>query len=248
MKHAYTIILVSLMIVAGCSNGEDSGFPEANSSVRQTIKLPASGESGKPESPAAAEDLSKTAPEEIENRAEKADPDIKQVTPDKIEGQYIVKEGDSLTGIANKKDIYNSHLKWSILYRENRKVLASYKTRKDFPDTRLSSGVILKYITNDDLKKNLQGRSRDLYVVNILSSPDMEKIIPHTVKLIDNDFFTYITGIKVNGKDWYRLRVGFFPTRTDARETGQKIKEILGVSEIWAAEIQEDEFLEFGGY
>ena len=248
MKYAYTIILVSLMIAAGCSNGEDSDFQEANTSVRQAIKLPASTDDGKPDSPAAAEDLSKTRPEDIKNRVKKAEAEIRQVTPEKKEGQYIVQEGDSLPGIASKKDIYNSHLKWSILYRENRKALASYKTRKDFPDTRLSSGMILKYITNDDLKKNLQGRSRDLYVINILSSPEMGKIIPHTVKLIDNDFFTYITGIKVNGKDWYRLRVGFFPTRADAWETGQKIKDILGISEIWAAEIEDDEFREFGGY
>ncbi|MFC1495477.1 SPOR domain-containing protein [Thermodesulfobacteriota bacterium] len=52
----------------------------------------------------------------------------------------------------------------------------------------------------------------------------------------------------MNEKDWYRLRVGFFSTRADALETGQKIKDLLGISEIWAAETEDDEFREFGGY
>jgi hypothetical protein len=240
--------LVSLITVVGCSNGEDSDNSEINTSVRQAIKLPASSDSKKSDSPAAAEELPETKPDNIESQAKTPDAGIKQVEIEKKEGQYIVREGDSLPVIANKKDIYNNHLKWAILYRNNKKVLTEYSTRQDFPDTGLSSGMILKFITDDDLKKNLQGRSRDLYVVNILSSPEMEKIIPYTVKLIDNGFFTYITGIKVNGKNYYRLRVGFFPTRADARETGQKIKDLLGVSEIWAAEIEEDEFREFGGY
>jgi hypothetical protein len=248
MKYAYTIILVALIITAGCSSEENTDPPEIKTSVRQAIKLPASSNSGKPDSPAAAEELSKTKPGDIKNRSRIPDADIKQVKPEKKEGQYIVREGDSLPGIANKKDIYNSHLKWTILYRDNRKVLAGYKAKKDFPDTRLSSGMILKFITDYDFKKNLQGRSINLYVVNILSSPDMEKIISHTVKLIDNNYFTYITGVKVNEKNWYRLRVGFFPTRADAREAGQKIKELLGIPEIWAAEIEDDEFREFGGY
>ncbi|MFC1495478.1 LysM peptidoglycan-binding domain-containing protein [Thermodesulfobacteriota bacterium] len=136
MKHAYTIILVSLMITAGCSSEEDTDSSEINTSVRQAIKIPASSDSGKPDSPAAAEELIKTTP----------DADIKQVKPEKKEGQYIVQKGDSLPDIANKKDVYNSHLKWPILYRDNRKLLAGYKTRQDFPDTGLSSGIILKYI------------------------------------------------------------------------------------------------------
>lgn len=247
MKCAYTIILVSLMIAAGCSNGEDTDS-EIKTSVRQPIKLPASSDSKKPDYPAAAEELSDKIPDNIRSQAVTPDTEINQVEPERKEGQYIVREGDSLPVIANKKNIYNSHLKWPILYRDNRRALAEYKTRQDFPDTGLSSGMALQFITGDEFEKNLQGRSIDLYVVNILSSPEIEKIISHTVKLIDNGFFTYITGINVNGKDWYRLRVGFFPTRADARETGQKIKDLLDIPEIWAAEIEDDEFREFGGY
>jgi len=248
MKYAHTIILVSLIIVAGCSSEDDTDYTEINTSVRQAIKLPASGDSKKPDSQAAVEELSETKPDKIISQAKTPDEDIKQVEPEKNEGQYIVGEGDTLPVIANKKDIYNSSLKWPILYRDNKETLPGYKARQNFPDTVLSSGMTLKFITGDDFKRNLQGRSRDLYVVNILSSPEMEKIISYTVKLIDNGFFTYITGIKVNGKNWYRLRVGFFPTRADARETGQKIKDLLDLSEIWAAEIEDDEFREFGGY
>lgn len=248
MKYAFTIILVTLMLAAGCSKEEDTDSAEYNTFVRKPIKVTASSSTEKPSPSAVVEDASVNTPEDIDKGTEESDSATEQDSSQKKQAQYIVQDGDTLVKIATRKDVYNDHLKWAVIYRDNREILAGHKKRPYFPDTGLTKGMILNYTTDDEFQLNLLKQQGNHYVINVLSSPDIEKINPITVKLIDKGFFTYITGTKVNGKDWYRLRVGFFNTRSDAQETGQKIKGLLGISEIWAVKIEDNEFREFGGY
>jgi len=250
MKCAYTmsLILVTLMIVAGCSSEENTDYPGTNRAVRQSIKRPVSNADKKYDSEKVADVSAKEKSVNIKSQAEKSEGGVKQVKSEKQEGQYIVQKGDSLPEIANKDHIYNDSLRWPILYRENKETLDEYKKKPHFPEIELPPSMNLKFISDDDFKKNLRKQSRKNYVVNILSSPQMERLTPLAVKLVDNGFFTYITAIKVNEEDWYRLRVGFYRTRSNAKESGKKIKGLLKLSDIWAAEIEDDEFQEFGGY
>lgn len=248
MKFAFTIILVTLMLAAGCSKEEDSDSTEYNTFVRRPIKIIESGGSEKPASSAAVEDTSMDTTEDMDIGTQKLDSDTEQDSPQQKQVQYIVQEGDTLIEIAARKDVYNGQLKWPVLYRDNREILAGHKKRPDFPDTGLTQGMILNYTSDDDFQMNLKKRSGNHYVVNVLSSPDIKKINPIAVTLIDKGFFTYMTVTKVNEKDWYRLRVGFYNTRTDAQKTGQKIKSLLDISEVWAVKIEDIEFREFGGY
>jgi len=57
-----------------------------------------------------------------------------------------------------------------------------------------------------------------------------------------------MTRVEVEGKEWMRLRVGFFGQKEDAEEEGKKLMEILGFSDIWTTKVGDIERGEFGGY
>lgn len=250
MKYAYTIsfFLVTLLFFSGCSNENSTGYTESNTSVRKPITMPAhpKQETSGP-MPGKNTPIEKT--EDIIKKSEDTSAgNIEPETPEKQKGIYTVRKGDTLSAISEKKDVYNNRLKWTILYRDNKESFSEMTKGKDFYKTGLTPGLKLKFITDEVLKENLKVRSKKYYVANILSSPQMEKLTPMGLKLIENGFFTYITSTMVNNEEWYRLRAGFYRTRSEAIADGQKIKSVLGISDIWAAKIKDDEFEEFGGY
>ncbi len=161
---------------------------------------------------------------------------------------YIVKKGDSLSSIAGRSDVYGDPLKWPILYRLNMDKLDALEAGEDFLESELSEGVMLKIITPDEAKENLERRVHNVWVVNVLSATTNGKIIPVAVRLIDNGYMTYITRAKVKGKDWTRLRVGFFKDRTEADTKGKKIMAMLNLADAWVIKVGKKELGEFGGY
>ncbi len=245
-----SFILAALMIASGCSKEEEEPVITADSTsvIRRPIEKPGPATSEKTDSVKIIDESATAKPDELKSQVKVSDAGKEKIEPRIKEGDYVVLKGDSLSKIADRKNVYNSFLKWPILYRDNRKLLTKYKAGPDLPDIELSPGIVLKFITESDFQNNLREQPENRYVANVLSSPDMKKIVPVAVRLIDEGYFTYLTEIKVNGADWYRLRIGFFRTKSEAQETGRKIKGLLGINEIWATEIGDDEFREFGGY
>ena len=117
-----------------------------------------------------------------------------------------------------------------------------------FPERDLPKGIKLKILTPDEVEKNLRERPREYWVINVLSSPQKERIIPHVIRLIDNGYPVYITRAKVKGKDWMRLRIGFFSQKKDADKEGKNLMERLNFSDVWTTKTGDMEFGEFGGY
>jgi cell division septation protein DedD len=75
-----------------------------------------------------------------------------------------------------------------------------------------------------------------------------EKINPFAANLIANGYLVYITRVKVKGRDWTRLRVGFFKDRTDADRQGKRIMAMLNLTDSWVTKVEKEELEEFGGY
>ena len=249
MKFAYAIlsILVTLFLVSGCS--EDK--PDNNESkkvvrnvVRKTIQKPVRKTQNWEETRKEITDIvNKDIDERIKQETIKGQP-----LPVEEPNIYVSKKGDTLLSISGKTDIYNNSLKWTLLYRDNPEALSSIKNKDNLYEESLPAGIKLKIFPEEEMEKNLEDRPRNYYVANLISSPYMKEIAPQVAKLLDAGYFVYISSTMIDGKEWYRLRAGFFKTRSEANREGDKIKKHLKIPDIWTAKIGNEEFGNFGGY
>ena len=188
------------------------------------------------------------AVEEKALKTPEADDREKETAKEEMTGYYIVKKGESLSGVAARKDVYGDSLKWPILYRANMDKLGKLQLREDFTDSELPEGVRLKIISPDEVQENLKKRIHNMWVVHILSATTNREIIPVTIRLIKNGYPAYITRAKVKGKDWMRLRVGFFKNKIEADTQSKKIMTVLNLADSWVTKVEKKELEKFGGY
>ena len=259
MKVSATIISICLTLFlwcGGCSREEPPPPPDKKHKVVMPIKrpvpqkadtsLPSKQEKAKDETKEATE-VKTAAIEEKTIRPPETEIIEKKAVVEEVTGYYIVKKGYSLSSIAGRDDVYGDPLKWPILYRLNMDKLDTLQVGEDFLESELPEGVRLKIITPDEAKENLERRLHNVWVVNVLSATTNEKIIPVAIRLIKNGYPVYITRATVKGKDWMRLRVGFFENKTDANIEGKKIMALLKLGNSWVTKIAK-ELEEFGGY
>jgi hypothetical protein len=55
--------------------------------------------------------------------------------------------------------------------------------------------------------------------------------LPTAIRLVNDGYPVYLTRAKVKGKDWMRLRVGFFKNRTEATTEAKKIMGLLKLAD-----------------
>ena len=139
-------------------------------------------------------------------------------------------------------------MKWPILYRLNLDRLAELQLVEDFLDRELPEGLRLKIITPDEARENLRSNANKIWSVNVLSATARVDIIPSTIRLIRDGYPVYITTAKVKGKDWIRLRVGFFKNKIEADAERKKIMTLLNLDNSWITKVGQKEFEEFGSY
>ena len=172
-----------------------------------------------------------------------------RVAPPKEETRYyVVREGDTLYGIAGRKDVYGDPMMWPILGRHNLDKLSYMLVGKDSPDKALPEGMKLKIITPEEVKENLEKRGNRRWVVNALSSPDKAMVVSAVVRLIREGFPVYITRAKVSGQDYIRVRIGFFEDKATGGIEGRRIMDMLNLSDTWTFRVREEEYQAFGGY
>jgi hypothetical protein len=254
--------LTLFLSFGGCSQDEEPLPPLHGTKVVKPIKKPAPPPPEQVKSsPTTSVGLKRPEPEEKKTEKVKTASVPAKVTekpviqagrkkiPTKSEpGYYVVKKGDSLASIAGRPDVYGDPLKWPILCRLNMDKLGKMQAREDFADRNLPEGTRLKIVTPDEKMANLKTRANNVWVVNVLSTPNKKEIIPATVKLVEKGYTAYITRTKVKGQDYMRLRVGFFGNKAEADAEGKKIRALLNFGELWKTKAAEEEFKDFGGY
>ncbi|UCF56860.1 MAG: SPOR domain-containing protein, partial [Deltaproteobacteria bacterium] len=82
----------------------------------------------------------------------------------------------------------------------------------------------------------------------VLSSPNKAEIIPAAIRLVKEGYPVYITRARVKGKDYMRLRVGFFEEKAEADTEGKKIMAMLNFPGTWTLKAGKQEFEDFGRY
>ncbi|MGD2125415.1 MAG: SPOR domain-containing protein [Desulfobacteraceae bacterium] len=190
-----------------------------------------------------------TAAVERKGQSEPKAEDTKEATElEKQAGHYSVKKGESLSSIAARKDVYRDPLKWPILFRLNWDKLRKLMPGEDLPDKALPEGMKLEIITPGEVKENAKKSAAKPYVVNVLSSTKKKEIVPLTVTLIKKGYPAYITRGTVKGKEWMRLRVGFFKKKREADALGKEIQKALNLGDSWTTKAKVEEIEEFGGF
>ena len=260
MKVSAAIISICLtlfLLCVGCSREEPAPPPVQKTKVTKPIKMPApvkaktslTGREEKDKTEANdGGEVKKAAIEERALKTPETDAREKETAREEVIGYYIVKRGESLSGIAAREDVYGDSLKWPILYWLNMDKLGKLQLAEDLPDRELPEGVRLKIVSPDEMRENLKDIGHIVWTVNVLSGTSNGQIIPAAIRLISNGYPVYITRVKLKGKDWMRLRVGFFKNRTDADKEGKKIMTILNLTDSWIAKAEKQELEEFGGY
>jgi len=262
MKVSMVRIFIVLLFALGACSGEDQQPPQTPApKVVQPIK-PSTADIEKPTTTVAEEKKPQTedkAP--MEKPAAVADKPTADPTPpaeekkiaserkDKDEPRiYTVKKGDTLSSIAARSDVLKDSLKWPILLRLNRDKLGEWAAREDLPDRELSQGTELNVITAREARASLKKATGTLWVVNVLSATTNAEIVPPAVTLVKQGYPVYLVRANVKGKDYLRLRVGFFKNRSEADEVGKKIKEQLSFQDSWSTKAEKEEYEEVAGF
>lgn len=269
MMRIFMIVL--LFALTACSGEDQPSGPPPSPKVVQTIKQPApepekappAAVEKKPEqAPAQKPDLPKppmTSTDEALERPSKppmqepaaakpAAPAQEEKKRSEKPGHYAVRKGDTLSIVASREDTMQDPLKWPILLRLNHEKLAAWPNGEDFATRELPTGLELRYITPREAKEGLEKPSGSTWVVNLLSASSEAEIVPPAVILSRQGYPVYITRAYVKGKDYLRLRVGFFKSRKEAEEQGEKIRKLVGLKEFWATKVDEVEYEEVIGF
>lgn len=164
-------------------------------------------------------------------------------------GYYRVQKGDSLFKIAGRREVYDDPLKWPSLFRLNMHRLEGMEVAKAFEHKEITEGLDLRFVTLRETIENLTKLGRKLWVVNVLSAQTSTSIAPSVVTLTKNGYNVYITKAKLNGKEWMRLRAGFFKNYSEAAKKGEKMMSLLNIAgKPWVVKIADWELNKFGGY
>jgi cell division septation protein DedD len=228
-------------IEAGLDNGPESEVPAKSQKENEPEgkPKPEEGESG---------EIETTVAEDKPMKATVTATVAEETLEEEAAGHYIVKKGESLSGIAAKQEIYANPLKWILLYKHNMETLRTIELTDNFPRQELPEGTKLRFITSDEAKENLGDKGGHMWVVNVQSETTEKRIVPTAVKLTQNGYPAYVTSASMEGKEWMRIRVGFFKNKAEADMQGQKIMQLLGFTNSWSSKIGKNELEEFGGY
>jgi len=227
---------------------------------------PVPATSQKPEEPAVVKE--KTVPREEKGKAQQGQPKPAEIAPEKsvpagtqapvkalknpeppkLERGFVrVREGESLSAVAARGDVYGDFLKWPELYRLNVKHLAMIRTWEDVKKKPLPAGLSLRYVPPAEEKKAQSPFQPRPWVVTIRSWQTPGRLTVPAIKLIQNGYNVYIARAVVKDKPWLRLRVGFYRSKSDALAAKEKIGEILGNNDAWIARVGKTELEKFSG-
>jgi hypothetical protein len=212
--------------------------------------------------PSVAAPEKKKEPEEVASQAKKLPaPEKKEPAPPaeveqpekkvekkKMDGYYSVQKGDTLFKIAGRKDVYDDPLKWPSLFRINMNKLDTMEISENFPDKEIPEGIDLRFVTSQEAAQNLVKLEGKFWVINVFSSQNSQKIVPAALKLMKNGYHVYLMTVTIKGKEWMRLRAGFFKDQSEATAVAKKIKLVFKEDDAWVAKTGKMERERFGGY
>lgn len=71
------------------------------------------------------------------------------------------------------------------------------------------------------------------WAAHIASYVSKEEALAIVKRLRQDKYNAYVTELNLNGKRWYRVRIGFYETDREAKAVGKKISSVYSISGIW---------------
>ncbi|MDY6951123.1 MAG: SPOR domain-containing protein [Thermodesulfobacteriota bacterium] len=167
---------------------------------------------------------------------------------EKMAGFFFVWKAETLPAIAARGDVFGDRLKWPILYRLNREMLGALNLGDDFSNKKVPEGFRLKILSPDERKANLKSQQDKTWVVNVLSTTEGERVVPVAIRLIENGYKVYIVRAEIKGKEWMRLRVGFFGSLAEGNTEEEKLRSVANLGDLWVTQAGKEELEEYGLY
>ena len=126
----------------------------------------------------------------------------------------------------------------------NKKPVIS-EVQKEVPSLEVKSSSAQSTIPVQPAKEAFVKKERITtpWVINMSSVVSKQSAIQLLDRIQKDGYNGYITRFKNNDKLWYRVRIGFFPTREDARILGENLSEKYSLHDIWTARASRGEIL-----
>jgi len=118
----------------------------------------------------------------------------------------------------------------------------------DLSAKKVPEGFRLKILSPSEKKSNLESQVNRKWVVNVLSATDETEMVPVAIRLIKNGYKVYIARAEIKGKEWMRLRVGFFDSLAAGNAEEEKIRSVANLGDLWVTEAGKEELEEFASY
>ncbi len=166
-------------------------------------------------------------------------------------GYYRVGKGDSLYKITSLPRVYNDGLKWPSLFwlNKNKYSLRAMKVSGYFEHEELPPGLELRFLTSDEVSDNLAERASRFWVVHPISTLVSENIVPTAIKIMKRGYQVYLSRFDLEGRKFFRCRIGFYYERSQAARVGQEIRPLLNLpKKPWVAKVTRAELNKYGGY
>lgn len=79
------------------------------------------------------------------------------------------------------------------------------------------------------------------WAVHVASYVSKEEALSMVKKLKQDKYKAYMTEFSMSGKQWYRVRVGFYASYREAKAAGQKISGSYSISSVWPVKPKKNE-------
>ena len=177
--------------------------------------------------------------EKLTDRDIVSEPDVEREKPTdtEMEQSYIVEEGDNLWKIAEKQEVLNDPWKWKTILIQNRDkinyTIVSEETGRWKVVVDPGKRLIIKPQEREKAGISFNKSRKKKYALQLMSlNLDQLELAIDIVKfLIKDGYYAYLyrTREKIRNQStgtlqyFYRIRVGFFETETEARNIGAEI-------------------------
>ena len=156
---------------------------------------------------------------------------------DEEEKSYIVEEGDSLWKIASKKAVLGNPWKWKTILIQNKEkinyTIFSEETGEWKVMVDAGKRLIVKSEDTEKVKTSFDRTKKKRYAVQLMSlnTDQLEKAVDVVKMLIKEGYHAYLyrTREKIKSRSlskpqhFYRIRVGFYETESEALAVGEDI-------------------------
>lgn len=148
---------------------------------------------------------------------------------------YTVRDGDNLWAIARKGELVDNPWEWRSIVVQNRDKIDYTFVSEETGEWKvmLEKGQTLEVTPPPPPDPTVPVKKK--YALQLMSAPEsnLNGALKIVKMLLADKYYAYLYRIEIDGTQYYRIRVGFFETKFEAEQAGEKIHERYGERNIF---------------